>query len=423
MMNMKQKIRVAILAIGGLAAGCTCHAETLYSYDQAALFDGGYGPVAKAQAQAKVALSACGLGNKLTVDGTFGPGTRNALAALAKCPTFAAELSDDADALKGKLTEKYWQLLVGGDAPTLEDRARTIMLTYEATDYTRMEWNFCQSRPLYDPANGRKKCISNDPRSYLTWGPNGATAGGGREVQLILQGVDVVTPGVIDQSFGSEAQAVRRMFVLRDRDSARSLETYLCGIWADETRRIQWKNGFAAAGQILSVRTSFDEFYKSSSLDGGKIATFYKAYSDNGLVPTEVDYAFFKDRSAHTSPSLSPIKQAVAALLTAEPHAARWRVRQVIALRVRPGSQRVDRLGRDVAFYIDGSKGNLSSEELSAWRARGKVHASQAGLSDSRSAAAFTANPAINTKIANPSTLTDRERAACPQAILDTKRP
>ena len=133
------------------------------------------------------------------------------------------------------------------------------------------------------------------------------------------------------------------------------------------------------------MRATFDGLYKSASLDGGKIATFFRAYAANGLQPTEIDYGFFKDRAAHTGPSLAPIQQAIANLLAAQPSAARWKVRQAIALNVRPGSQRADRLGRDVAFYIDGAGDALGSEERSAWAARGRLRASDAGLTDDRS--------------------------------------
>ena len=93
------------------------------------------------------------------------------------------------------------------------------------------------------------------------------------------------------------------------------------------------------------------------------MGTFFRAYAASGLRPTEVDYAFFKDRAAHPSPSLEPIQRAIATLLAAQPGAARWQVRQAIALNVRPSAQRTDRLGRDVAFYIDGAGDLLGPEE------------------------------------------------------------
>ncbi|SDD04836.1 hypothetical protein [Belnapia rosea] len=415
-------------ALGLLAATMACGsspglADIVYRFGQAPLFDGRYGPVAVVQTRINEELAGCGKPATITVDGVFGPGTRNALRALATCPGYVPKLANDADARAGSLTTTYWDALIGGERPSVDQRARTLMLTYENTDYTRMEWNFCQSSPLYNPSAGRNVCFSNDPRSYLTWGPNGATGGGGREVQLVLAMVDRTSPMLIDQAFGIEASAIRRTFQLRDRDAQRSLETYLCGVWADASRREAWRQGFNALGRAPDVRAAYDNLYRSSSLDGGKIATFIQAYSDNGLTPTEADYGFFKDRSAHTSPSLGPIRTAISQALAADRSAPRWRIRQAIALNVRPGSQRADRLGRDVAFYIDGAGDRLSQEELSAWQQRGRLRASDAGLADTRPFTDFSAGPALETGIAQPENLTDAERRACPQAVLDTRRP
>jgi hypothetical protein len=175
------------------------HSEVLYRFSGAVLFDGKYGPVARAQQAASTALVACGK-SPISADGRFGSGTRAALRTLAGCPAFQAKLAGDADARDGTLTDRYWTALITDAAPSVDARAKTIMLTFEATDYTRMEWNFCQSSPLYNPAIGNRVCYSNDPRSYLTWGPNGATGGGGREVQLILKAVDVENASIVEES-------------------------------------------------------------------------------------------------------------------------------------------------------------------------------------------------------------------------------
>jgi hypothetical protein len=209
-----------------------------------------------------------------------------------------------------------------------------------------------------------------------------------------------------------------------DRDQPRSLETFLCGIWADPARRAAWKSGFEKLGQLPVVRKTFDEFYLSSSLDGGKIRTFVNAYAANGLKPTEIDYAFFKDRAAHTTPRSEAIRTAIANALSAEPGAERWKIRRAIALNVRPSNQRADRLGRDVTFYLDGAgSGQLSAEERNAWQSRGGLRASDAGLSDAREYASFTPGAAINTSISQPATLTAAERTLCPAAVLATRQP
>lgn len=407
------------LIVAGMPS--SAHARILYKYEGAVLFDGRYGPVAEAQEAINRQLQQCGLGSPIGVDGKFGGGTRNALVRLLSCASYSSALGSDSEATTGALTDSVWRVLVASNPPELDARARTLMLSYEATDYVRAEWNFCQSAPLYDPGHGRPTCYSNDRRSYLTWGPNGATAGHGREVQLILQSIDRENPSMIAAAFGAEAGAVRRMFSMPD-DGARRLETYLCGIWANSGRRAAWRTGFDQLGRERLARERFDSLYRSASLDGGKIAAFYRAYRDFGLDPTEVDFAFFKDRSAHMTSSYQQVRNAIASI---HPNATtpRWRVRRAIALAVRPANQRQDRLGRDVAFYIDGGASALSSDELTAWRGRGQYRASDVGLSDARAAGDFQAGPVVDSSIASPATLTQAEREACPAAVLDTRPP
>ena len=117
-----------------------------------------------------------------------------------------------------------------------------------------------------------------------------------------------------------------------------------------------WKAGFAAIGQVLGARHLSTATTRARASTAARSASFRAYTAKYNLQPTAIDYAFFKDRAAHMSASLAPIQQAIANLLAAQPSAARWKVRQAIALNVRPrGTQRADRLGRDVAFYIDGA--------------------------------------------------------------------
>ncbi len=80
-----------VAASVGVVAAAPTRAEILYRFNEGVLFDGRFGPIAKAQARANAALIACGKPGTITADGKFGAGTRTALVTLAQCPAFAAE--------------------------------------------------------------------------------------------------------------------------------------------------------------------------------------------------------------------------------------------------------------------------------------------------------------------------------------------
>jgi hypothetical protein len=67
--------------------------------------------------------------------------------------------------------------------PFADERACSVKLTFEVTDYDKMEWNYCQKKTFNNPAGGVTQCKSNDKNndknSFITSGPNGAGAGYG----------------------------------------------------------------------------------------------------------------------------------------------------------------------------------------------------------------------------------------------------
>ena len=94
-----------------------------------------------------------------------------------------------------------------------------------------------------------------------------------------------------------------------------------------------------------------------------------------------------------------------------------------MSLHFRPSNQRKDRLGRDIAFYIDAiGEDALSEEERAAWRARGARNAAAIGLSDERAAPAFTPAPAIANAMPTGD-ITQAEQTLCPAAVLNPQRP
>ena len=393
-------------------------------YTGTILKGGKFGYLAEVQNKLNQLPAACRPTQPLVANGQFGPGMRDAIVKGASCPAVQKLLPKDSEARRGAVTEALWAVLFPGRAkPSIHERAMVLVLTQEATDYDRVEWNFCQNRPAYNPAQGQPICYSNDPHSFLTWGPRGATAGNGAEIQQIVQTIDSDpnTKAILDRSFGSTAPLVRRLVHLNASDT----ERFLCTMWLDSHLRQEWKDAFASFGAYQQVVNVYDTVYASSSYDGGKIARFYRLYRQAGIVPTEVDYALMVDRATQTSaPDAKTIMAATEAMKSLGARATPAELRRWLALNFRPLNQRTDRLGRDVVFYVDALEENLTPQERAAWRSRNPIRSSDAGLSDSVNKAAFQA-PKLGYSPPPRGTeqLTDAERGACPAAILDPRRP
>jgi hypothetical protein len=428
-----RRVTLAALTALCLAAPAIADDPVLFQYQTWLIKDSRTGPVAQLQAGVNDALASCGIDKVIGVDGQFGRGSRSAIIALAACDAVSAKLPDDSPARTGAATVALWDAVMPGKpAPTVGQRAAALKLTFEATDYDRMQWNYCQNRPRYAPDDGLGICFSNDKRSFITWGPNGATAGHGREVQAILAKFrDSGRPGNADlfnAAFAAEAPAVQRMLELENKSDNSALETYLCGVWMSPERRSAWVDGFRALGKTAELPEFYRDVYRSASFDGGKIATFHRVWASKefGLPITELDHAFFIDRSAHMSISERKLKEALLVLKSASGSA--WppspaAIRQYVALNVRPPNQRTDRLGRDIAFYVEGiGQPGLSAEETAAWASRGRRNAVDIGLGDARNVPVFTAGPAISHPMPT-GTLTDAEKALCPAAVLNPSSP
>jgi len=168
----------------------------------------------------------------------------------------------------------------------------------------------------------------------------------------------------------------------------------------------------------------YDLHYLSRTSDGAKMATFYKLYEKLGIKPTEVDYGFFLDRATHSS-APSDLDSAVRKIQSwlEEQHVTRspGNVRRAIAARFPTANQAKDRLGRDVAFFIDAvSEPKLTQEERQAWKNRGQLSAANVGLSDEREAPALNPGPPAT----GPSFSESLEPAPqCPPSVLDPRKP
>ncbi len=394
------------------------------------LIDGARGHIATFQHALNVALLGCDAGIGIDPDGMFGPRTRQAIRRLAECEGIAARLPENSAARDGAITQALWSLLVPMQPPPgPRARARALLLSFEGTDITEpARWNFCQNnRETYDPRAEDPTCLTNDRWSYLTWGPNGATAGHGREILAILARVERFDADLIDRAFATEADAVRRMFDLSlplGDDS--ELRRYLCGVYADPERREYWAQGFADLGRSPEVRSIYRRLYDSASFDGGKIRTFLEAWRHAGLEPTEVDFAFFSDRAAHTAVRNVEIRRILRRIMArggAEMTPAQIRRAFARQALVSNRSQRGPRMGRDVTYYIDALDDSLTRAERLNWERVGARRASAVGLSDARPAPDLRVGPPDRWRARGTRPLTEAEASSCPAPILNPRAP
>jgi hypothetical protein len=250
-------------------------------------------------------------------------------------------------------------------------------LSHEATDFDDIEFNFS---PDGTPQ-------ANDPTSYLTWGPYGATAGGGGEIQHILS--DPRSDAFVDACFGSEASSIRALAAApSDHESqARDIVQQAA---ANPTRRAAWEAGFKCFGAKSEVQAAYQGFAFESGewLSPGT----HRLYT---LVPsgeaTQIDYAFFIDLTIHMSITQARIEAARSALEAAQadgdasmsPAQRRRIIGQTLVGAL--SNQIEDRRGRNVVFYADGiTLDALTDAEITAWKRRSGLWASDFGLVDDR---------------------------------------
>ena len=276
----------------------------LYRFRGEKLRTGAYGSIASFQAALKEKLATCPPpSSPVKADGVFGAGTQTAIKRLSACYKFEAPLPPDSAAHQGAITTDLWRAVMNGaPAPSADARAQDLTMVFEDTDFTDLEFNYCQS---HSPNTGKTwaagdhECYSNDPCSFATWGPRGATVGGGHEVQTILWEVKQKKPDIVSSAFGGESETLDRLLEA-DKESA---EVILCSAYADPQRRESWKDAFRKLGKEALVHSIYNAVYMSTAADGAKMLRFYKLYHNLKAVlgrdPTEVDHAFFIDRSTH----------------------------------------------------------------------------------------------------------------------------
>jgi hypothetical protein len=378
------------IALGGFCALATAEGSDRVILDPRdhPVRTGTYSRFAEFQQKLWRLLAECARGGNASVPkrepwGTLGPDTAEAIQRALHCPGFETMLSVS-PARGGVLTLQVWQSVMGREPiPHLQDLVDAIVLSFEATDFSdKPEWNFCQDSPKEDlpgllAGSTQSRCFNaSDPCSLLTWGPRGATAGQGREIQWILFRIWRREPSLLRQAFGAEMTNVRRFLRLKgpppDRCNGDSpVEHFMCAVWIDPMRRSAWEHGLVALGRSAAVRRVFRDVYASDEFDGNKLRAYYHLWEELGLPPSEIDYAFFYDRATHigappqglTSAALKLCIDGQSAARTA--HAA---ARRCLSQQHPHPTLPSDRYARDIAFYIDGyPREALSKHEIEAW--------------------------------------------------------
>ncbi|MFM9846595.1 MAG: hypothetical protein ACKVP3_05485 [Hyphomicrobiaceae bacterium] len=412
---------------------------------------GRYSPFAAFQTNLQRLLDQCGKGTPSVLPtgedaaGRLGAATRYGIQRALDCPPLR-DVPADSPARSGIITDGVWHAIMGeGRAPTAEDRAHAMVLSFEATDFgDAPEWNLCQDGERR--RQGTAKAAGNDlvcynesdPCSFMTWGPRGATAGAGREIQLVLWMVSKQDPALLQKAFGAEYPNLRRFFQLKGGGKSKCdgdipLKRFVCAVWMDKTRRTIWEQALTALGHSALVRKAYTELYALSDFDGTKLQDYYAIWRELGLRPSEIDYAFFLDRTTHLGGP--PEEDSAVARLGKCLHEERTKAltpnaaaRRCLAQQQPHETQPEYRLARDVAYYLDSyPEGSLSEREISTWAGYVPLSATyNFGLSDTETVA-ITEAPSLaslnpDLPRAQSSELTSAELKACPVSVLSPIR-
>ena len=361
--------------------------------------DSKWGPIGHLQAAINSHASSCGIA-PVTLDGHYGKTTAVAARAIALC--------QGADSVSDDLTAGAWQAVTGDAAPNAVERARTLARTLESTDYDQLEWNICVA-------------YKGDGASVLTWGPYGKTLGWGGELMTVLKKID---PRVVKATFESSgAKGVDQLLALKSAKQlhaspkqaypgARLLMTKIC---KQPGQMEAWRTAFAKLGAMPDVQKTYEDVAWGD--DGWfryVVERLETSWRNAGLEPTEVDFAFFLDRSIHmgwgdarfaaVDAALANLKNCVA------PEAfTNARARLAVSDAVRAKAHPEDRMARDAMFLVDSedkladamAQSNWPKNWKALWAKRSGISASDVGLSDDRPAAGFGDRPAVTQTAAN----------------------
>lgn len=436
-------ILLLVLAPGAVVA--TARADVVLDARRYSIKAGRYSPFQKFQVRLNEIIDSCGRNSKVRVPngelakGMIGANTRAALIEALKCPELAS-VSHSGPARDGVITDAVWRAVMKTDeVPGVFDRAKAMVLSFEATDYgAPPEWNLCQDG-MVTAADGSLQCYNtSDPCSYLTWGPRGATAGAGREIQLVLGQLEREDPEQLRRLFGTEYQQLSRFFSLRAGNSSSCegpvpLKVFMCAIWMTPKRKAIWDRALTRLGASPEARRVYELLYSAHEFDGAKIANFVLLWKELGLYTSEIDYAFFLDRATHQGGPPAADDETLGALrrcMQGERGAvSRHGSARRCLSRLQPHKTQLKyRLARDVAYYLDAyEEGALQEPEIKAWSGYMPLSAAyNFGLRDDVPVEVPLSRPLAELGIEaikdTAEDVTEGEMRLCPASVLTPRR-
>jgi hypothetical protein len=352
--------------------------------------DSKWGPIGPLQAAIDRRAEGCGV-TPVALDGRFNRATADAMRAVAACRGATLNAGD------AHVTVEAWQAVTGESPPDALARAQTLARTMEGGDYDRLDWNVCVK-------------FTGDQGSVLTWGPYGKTLGWGGELLGVLNRLDRTQVLNIFAAHG--AQGASDLFALKTAQEmgvaskhkypgARALMESVC---AKPGQMQAWSAAFAELGALKETQTAYeDAAWGDSAWFRYVVERLEQSWREAGLSPTEVDFAFFLDRSIHMGWGEPRFDAVDAALKTARycmtpKEFTNARARLIVADAVRARARPEDRLARDAMFLVDADDALDDAMKSSRtwpqnwrklWRARTGIAASDVGLSDDRPAPVF----------------------------------
>jgi hypothetical protein len=357
--------------------------------------DSKWGAIGRLQEAIDRHARACGVA-PIVQDGRYDRATAEAARAIASCRGARIDVPGD------HLTVEAWQAVTGEPAPGAYERALALVHTMEGSDYDRLEWNVCVK-------------FTGDQGSVLTWGPNGKTLGWGGELMAVLDKLDRSTVYTVFAAEG--ADGVDRLFDLKTAaqlhvrskhryPQARALMERLC---QQPGQMRAWSRAFARLGAMPETQRVYESVaWGDSAWFRYVVERLERSWRAVGLEPTEVDFAFFLDRSIHMGWGAARFEAVDAALADArsclsEKAFTNARARLIVADAVRAKAREEDRMGRDAMFLVDSESTLREAMRRSPtwpkawkrmWSQRTGIAASDVGLSDARPAPRFGDGPA-----------------------------